>query len=82
MLSLLEFLEGFESPLGASLLAILKNDWGLTNTETITLGSIYFLGKFFGAIFQSIVTDEIGRKKMIQIMSGMIFFTIMFTALA
>ena len=64
-LSILEFIEGYEGKLGGTLIAILRSEWDLSNQEVIVLGSIYYLGRFFGALFQSFFTDSIGRKPML-----------------
>lgn len=62
IIGLIEFCDGVEYGFMSILMAILKNEWNLSQTEIASLASSFLLGIVIGNLFCAYISDYIGRR--------------------
>lgn len=69
LLGLIFSADGIEISTLSLILPILKNEWKISETMQGLLGTVLFLGLFFGSLVASFLIDKIGRKKTLEFVS-------------
>lgn len=62
ILSLIDFIDGFQEILSSILLAILTLEFNLTQFQQSLLTSIYFIGIVIGNFISALASDKLGRR--------------------
>lgn len=62
ILSLIEFMSGFQEVFQAILVRLLSKEWGISINQQAMLGVLFFSGVTIGNLVCSLLADRIGRK--------------------
>jgi putative MFS transporter len=62
IMSMIDFIDGYQEIMMAILIAILTLQWNLSHTEVMFFGSSSFFGIMIGSFISSVVADRIGRR--------------------
>lgn len=82
IVSIMDFLEGFEWAFNGILVAILAKEWNLDDNQIMVLAFSYLFGKFIGGIIQMLCTDVYGRKRLLMVGSLALFVLLGMTIFA
>jgi putative MFS transporter len=69
LLGIIFLSDGMEMTALSLIIPLLKKEWGISEGLIGTLGSVMFLGLFLGSLVSGFVTDKLGRKRTLEVIS-------------